>query len=86
LDGVDKPALPLQPMSQLLRLVISTPHRFHAGNETEDRPTDLVTLEIPEYLMAVLDGGDIMQRGMEEPVDVIAGMPGGHRSDDLVKV
>ena len=55
-----------------------------AGLEPPD--LGLVAFEISEYLVAVLDGGNVAQRDVEEPVDVIVGMSGGHRSDDFVEV
>jgi hypothetical protein len=86
LNGVDKPALPLQRMPQVLRLVKSAPHRSHAVNEIQDWLTGFVAFEISEYLVAVLYDGNLVQRQVEEPVDVIVGIPGGHRSDDFVEV
>lgn len=73
-------------MLQVLRLVTSAPHRSHSVNEIQDWLTGLVAFEISEYLVAVLDGGNLVQRNVEEPVDVIVGMFGGHRSDDFVEV
>jgi len=78
--------LPLQRIRQVLRLVTSAPHRSHAVNEIPDWLTGLVAFEISKYLLAVLNGGKLAQRDAEEPVDVIVGMPGGHRSDDFVEV
>jgi hypothetical protein len=58
LNGVDKPALPLQPMPQVLRLLTSALHRSHAVNEIQDWLTGLVAFEISEYLVAVINGGN----------------------------
>ena len=69
-----------------MNAITSAPHRSHPFNEIQDWLADLVALELSEYLVAVLDGGNIMQRNVEEPVDVIVGMSGGHRSDDFVEV
>jgi hypothetical protein len=86
LNGVDKPALPLQRISQVLRLVKSAPHRSHAINEIPDWLTGFVAFEVSEYLVAVLYDRNLVQRDVEEPVYVIVGIPGGHRSDDFVEV
>ena len=56
---------------------------MHAVSEIHDGLAGLVAFEISKYLMAVLDGGNIVQRDVKEPVDV-SGMPGGHRGDDFV--
>jgi hypothetical protein len=86
LNGVDKPALSMQRMTQLLRLVTAASHRSHAVNEIQYWLARLVAFEILEHLVAVLNGGNIVQWDVEEPVDVIVGMPGGHRSDDFVEM
>ena len=36
--------------------------------------------------MAMLNGGNIVQWDVEEPIDVFVGMPGGHRGDDFVEM
>ena len=73
-------------MPKVLRSVTSVPHCSHTVDEIQYRLLCLITFEISEYLVAVLDGGNLMQRDVEESVDVIVAMSGGHRSDDFVEV
>jgi hypothetical protein len=73
-------------MPEVLRPVTSVPHCSHTVDEIQYRLPALVKLEISEDLVAVLNGGNLMQRDVEEPVDVIVAMSGGHRGDDFVEV
>ncbi|WP_240355601.1 hypothetical protein [Mycobacterium bourgelatii] len=59
LDGVDKPALSLQVMPQLVCLIVSAPHRSHAVDESQDCLPGLVAFEILENLVAVQDGTNV---------------------------
>ena len=76
----------MQRMKQLLRLVTAAPHRPHAVNESHDWLVGLVAFEISEHLVAMLNGGNIVQWDVEEPVDLLVGIAGGHRSDDFVEM
>ncbi|WP_232007206.1 hypothetical protein [Mycobacterium intermedium] len=86
LNGIDNPTLSLQAMPQLVCLIPSASHRSHALDEFQDRLPGLVAFEILENLVAVPDGGDVVQWEVEVLVDLILDVSGVHRFDDFVDV
>lgn len=81
-DSTDEPAPPLQGLCGPINLASD---HAHTVDESLDGFMCFVAVEVVEHLMALLDGGNFVQRRVEG-LEVIVDMPGGHRSDDFVEV
>jgi hypothetical protein len=83
--GVHEPPASLPAILHPLRLPKLAVHRVHRIGEIRDRLANVAALEFPEHLVAMLDGGHLTQRLIEQLRHILVGIPLAHRCDDVAE-
>ena len=86
LDRVHKPALPLQRMPEAPGTPQPLPHGTHARDESFDRRAYVFALQVPENVMAVGDGRNIVQGKVKVPIEMFVGIVPDDIVDNLVQI
>ena len=85
-DRMSKPPLPLQRVPQLCGPADFTSRRAYAVDKSLDGLACFLAFQVVENLVAVVDIGNLVQGRIEEFLQVLVDISGGHRSDDFVEM
>jgi hypothetical protein len=86
LDRIQEPRLLLQWVVELLCLGEVLPHLLGRLGERRDRLVHVGLLEVAQHLVAVAHGCGLMQRRVEERLELVLLPTGGHRPKHLIEI